>query len=134
MHTTQLHPTSGRCACGRDRQHAMPTRFSSVTGTYVHRRCVCGLEWTDHAAGMVPPEVTSSVDVAEVHAHFQAFHASLHEDPEPGRRLPAAVRTVAGSLRGHDVETTRRELQASLGQLLDVGRRLPGPLRRLAGS
>ena len=131
MHNTQLHPTSGRCACGRDRTDATATTLRSVTGTYVFRRCVCGLEWTEHGAGRVPSDVHSSVDVAEVHAQFKAFHWSVSEEPRTRRDLPARVRDLADSLRRRDVERMRSELQASMVQLVDAGRRLPA-VRRLA--
>ena len=133
MHNTQLHQTSGGCACGRDRTDAAPTILHSVTGTYVFRRCACGLDWTEHGAGRDPSEVHSSVDVAEAHAQFKAFHWSVSEEPAARRDLPACVRDLASSLRGRDPERMRAELQASLERLFDAGRRLPA-VRRLAGS
>ena len=133
MQHTQLHPTSGRCTCGRDRTDATPTILHSVTGTYVFRRCACGRDWTEHGAGRDPSHVHSSVDLAEVHAQFKAFHWSVSEEPASRRDLPACVRDLAGSMCRRDPERMRAELQASLGQLLDAGRRLPA-VRRLAGS
>ncbi|MBO0690805.1 MAG: hypothetical protein J2P40_14690 [Candidatus Dormibacteraeota bacterium] len=134
MQNTQLHPTSGRCTCGRDRTDATPTTLHSVTGTYTFRRCACGRDWTEHGAGRDPSEVHWSVDIAEVHAQFKAFHWSVSGEAETARRgLPGCLRDLGESLRGRDPGRMRTELQASLGQLLDAGRRLPA-VRRLAGS
>jgi hypothetical protein len=133
MHNTQLHQSTGQCVCGRDRQSAAPTTLHSISGTYAFRRCACGLEWTEHAPDREPADVTSRVDVAEVHGQFKAFHWSIHQEPVRRHDLAASVREFAGSLRRRELDRTRRELQGSLGQLVDAGRRLPGPLRRLAG-
>lgn len=126
MHNTQLHRTSRRCSCGRERTDATPTTLHSITGTYVFRRCTCGRDWTEHAAGGDPWQMHWNIDLAEVHGQFKAFHWSINEEAEaPRRDLPARGRDVA--------ERLRTEIQTSLGQLLDAGRRLPA-VRRLAGG
>jgi hypothetical protein len=79
LEKSKLQPGKSRCVCGRELTAASTYFYRSLHACLVFHRCACGVEWTEHHAGIGATDPVSSDEVIEVHLRLAKFEGSMSE-------------------------------------------------------